>query len=125
MTNLCDLCGKAISDRGRARDRCQANLGSDEAMAYGCKYEPLFDCLKPGADGEFVREALRAPLLREALREALEQWKVWLSPYASQELIEREETRIAELRAKFLGTTFSGTISAEGRSSASVVDSDD
>lgn len=40
--------------------------------------------------------------LRAALAEALEQWRVWISPYASRELVAREESRIAELRAKFL-----------------------
>lgn len=42
--------------------------------------------------------------LRAALAEALEQWRVWISPHASRELIEREESRIAELRAKHLGS---------------------
>lgn len=97
----CDLCGKVISDHGRARDRCQAGLGQDESMAFDCKDRPLFSCLTPGGAGDFVREAMRAPLLRSALREALQ--IADLANGSAGGFSPDREARIAELRAKFLG----------------------
>lgn len=99
----CDLCGK-LKTGTRARDTCQAGLMQHDPVIVKCDGTPLGDMLDIEARNERIREAMRAPLLRAALAETLEEWEAWASTGEC-----RFETRhnnpfdrIAELRAKFL-----------------------
>jgi hypothetical protein len=95
MTDLCDLCGKAKDGPNRCRADIDPRNTGDVTDCSGAQVEVL--------DTDLVRAWLRAPLLREALREALEiaTSAVLLSPVHDQ--WPGWQSRIAELRAKFLG----------------------
>jgi hypothetical protein len=95
MTNLCDLCGKAKDGPNRCRADIDPRNTSDVTDCNGAQVEVL--------DTDLVRAWLRAPLLREALREALDGWWKMIDQFgAPEEWRRRDEQHIAELRAKFL-----------------------
>jgi hypothetical protein len=109
MSNLCDLCGKAkdgprhaTGSLKRPSQVCDAWIEGDHV--YTCADSPIQALVNEGRIDEIVREAMRAPLLREALREALDGWDKMIDQFgAPEEWRRRDEQRIAELRKKHLG----------------------
>lgn len=109
----CDLCGK-LKDGPRhpsgylkrPSEACSAAIDVDGSV-FTCADELLRapdDEVMIGA--EVVREAMRAPLLRAALAEALgllEHRVTWSDMPADAMRDKIDRARIAELRAKFLG----------------------
>lgn len=102
----CDLCGKLLQPPEGTQQWskvCKSNIGVDGEV-YPCIAGAFGDTLAPGYAANIVREAQRAPLLRAALREALDGWERTLDAYCESRLTrEPKEQRIHTLRAKYLG----------------------
>jgi hypothetical protein len=103
----CDLCGKPTDGQ---ITNCRAGVDWDNGAMHACDGSAIE--MPDGTGAEVVREALRAPLLRAALDEALDAWErseIEVIRSTNSQMVAEIEipisvdlARIAELRAKFL-----------------------
>lgn len=94
----CDLCGGIRDGLALKPGRCQVGFDWNMGGVIACDGSRL-----ASPDADIVREAMRAPLLRAALKEALDEAEGWARYAYTGDLPDSARVFLDRMRTKHLG----------------------